>query len=198
MPYPAFLGYTKGEIADLKSVVKEIGDVDLSGDFNLSIFYVIVILDYLTSLDEEILKKNKYYDQLENIVVTRPLDMERAPYCEITIKLGKEPISEILEAITDVLFVPFRIGCDFFAAASSPNRPLEIIHPSIGTICNQNKLMRSEDDFDNLFAEFQDGAPVDKILEAHSASRKLIVDSGLKITQILAMRIFISRYVYKN
>ena len=198
MPYPAFLGYTKGEIADLKSVVKEIGDVDLSGDFNLSIFYVIVILDYLTSLDEEILKKNKYYDQLENIVVTRPLDMERAPYCEITVKLGKEPISEILEAITDVLFVPFRIGCDFFAAASSPNRPLEIIHPSIGTICNQNKLMRSEDDFDNLFAEFQDGAPVDKILEAHSASRKLIVDSGLKITQILAMRIFISRYVYKN
>lgn len=198
MPYPAFLGYTKGEIADLKSVVKEIGDVDLSGDFNLSIFYVIVILDYLTSLDEEILKKNKYYDQLENIVVTRPLDMERAPYCEITVKLGKEPISEILEAITDVLFVPFRIGCDFFAAASSSNRPLEIIHPSIGTICNQNKLMRSEDDFDNLFAEFQDGAPVDKILEAHSASRKLIVDSGLKITQILAMRIFISRYVYKN
>lgn len=149
-------------------------------------------------MDEEILSKNKYYEQLENIVVTRPLDMERAPYCEITVKLGKEPISEILEAITDVLFVPFRIGCDFFAAASSPNRPLEIIHPSIGTICNKNRLMRSEEDFENLFDEFQDGAPVDKILEAHSASRKLIVDSGLKITQILAMRIFISRYVYKN
>ena len=198
MPYPAFLGYTKGEIADLKSVVKEIGDVDLSGDFSPSISYIIVISDYLTSLDEEILQKSKYYDQLENIVVTRPLDMERAPYCEITVKLGKEPISEILEAITDVLFVPFRIGLDFFAAASSPNRPLEIIHPSIGTICNQNKLMRSEEDFEKLFAEFHDGAPVDKILEAHSASRKLIVDSGLKITQILAMRIFLSRYVYKN
>ena len=155
-------------------------------------------LDYLTTLDEEILRKNKYYDQLENVVVTRPLDIERAPYVEITIKLGKEPISEILEAITDVLFVPFRIGCDFFAAASSPNRPLEIIHPSIGTICNKNRLMRSEEDFQKLFEEFQDGAPVDKILEAHSASRKLIVDSGLRITQILAMRLFISRYVYKN
>ena len=47
MPYPAFMGYTKGEIADLKSVVKEIGDVDLSGDFNISIFYVILCSIFL-------------------------------------------------------------------------------------------------------------------------------------------------------
>ena len=31
MPYPEYLGYTKGEIDDLKSVVKDVGDVDLSG-----------------------------------------------------------------------------------------------------------------------------------------------------------------------
>ena len=46
MPYPEYLGYTKGEIDDLKSVVKEVGDVELSGIFifkNLSsIFFKII------------------------------------------------------------------------------------------------------------------------------------------------------------
>lgn len=31
MPYPEFTGFTKGEISDLKAVVKEYGDVDYSG-----------------------------------------------------------------------------------------------------------------------------------------------------------------------
>ena len=31
MPYPEFSGFTKDEISDLKSVVKEFGDVDFSG-----------------------------------------------------------------------------------------------------------------------------------------------------------------------
>ena len=156
-----------------------------------------MFLDYLTSLDEEILSKNKYFEQMEDTVITRPLDMAKAPYCEITIKLGKAPISEILENLTDVIFVPYRIGVDFYAAASSPNRVLEIIHPSIGTICNNQRLMTRQDDFDKLLDEFEGGVPVEKMLQAHSASRQLIIDSGLRITQILAMRIYISRYLYK-
>ena len=153
--------------------------------------------DYLTSLDEEILSKNKYFEQMENTVITRPLDMAKAPYCEITIKLGQAPIAEILENITDMLFIPFRLGLDFFAAASSPNRPLEIIHPSIGTICNKQRLMTKQEDFDKLLEEFEGGVPVEKMLQAHSASRQLVIDSGLRITQILAMRIYISRYIFK-
>ena len=31
MPYPEFTGFTKDEISDLKAVVKEFGDVDISG-----------------------------------------------------------------------------------------------------------------------------------------------------------------------
>ena len=38
MPYPEYLGYTKGEIDDLKSVVKEVGDVELSGWYFYGIF----------------------------------------------------------------------------------------------------------------------------------------------------------------
>ena len=183
MPYPEFMGYTKAEIDDLKAVVKEFGDVDFS--------------DYLTSLDEEMLRENKYFEQLVNHVQTRPLEMERAPFCEITIKLGKYRISDIITEICDCLFVPFKISIDFFAGASSPNRPLEIIHPSIGTSCNKNRLMRTEEDFENLYQEFENGVPVEKMLQAHSASRKIIVDSGLRITDILAMRIYISRYIYQ-
>ena len=151
----------------------------------------------LTIVDEEILRKNKYFDQLENIVQTRPVDMEKAPYCEITVKLGKTAISEVLQDICDCLFIPFKISVDFFAAASSPNRPLEILHPSIGTCCNKTRLMRKEEDFENLYDEFRGGVPVEKILEAHSASRRLVVDSGLKITEVLAMRLYITRYMYK-
>ena len=155
-------------------------------------------LDHLTVLDEEILKKSKYFNHLENIVTTRPLDMKNAPYCEITVKLGKATISDILTAVTDCLYVPFKIHVDFFAAASSPNRPMEIIHPSIGTACNDQKLMRSEEDFDRLIEEFENGVPVEKMLRAHSVSRRIIIDSGLRITQVLAMRVYISRYLYKN
>ena len=116
----------------------------------------------------------------------------------------------------------FQIGIDFFASASSPNRPLEIIHPSIGSICNDTRLMRNETDFENLLEEFQQ-FPHEKMLKvhgsaltdiysistsfkhfekknhiiAHSASRKLVVDSSIKISQVIAMRIYLSRYTYK-
>lgn len=135
---------------------------------------------------------------MQNTVITRPLDMAKAPYAEITVKLGKAPISEILENITDVIYVPYRIGVDFYASASSPNRPLEMIHPSIGTICNHQRLMTKQKDFDKLLEEFEGGVPVEKMMMAHSASRQLIIDSGLRITQILAMRVYISRYLYKD
>ena len=144
------------------------------------------------------LKKSRYFTQLENIVVTRPLDMEKAPYAELTVKMGKSTISEILEDICDSLFIPFKISVDFFASASSPNRPLEIIHPSIGTCCNENRIMRDDADFQNLYEEFEAGVPVDKMLQAHSASRRIIIDSGLRISDILAMRVFISRYIYQD
>jgi len=32
MPYPEYLGYTKNEIEDLKSVVEEYGDIEIEGD----------------------------------------------------------------------------------------------------------------------------------------------------------------------
>ena len=198
MPYPTFVGYTKNEIEDMRLVVEEHGDVDYSGEIIFLQFLNIDFnLDHMTVLDEEILRKNKYFDQLENIVVTRPIEMEKAPYAEITVKLGKSTIPEILEDICDCLFIPFKISVDFFAAASSPNRPLEIIHPSIGTCCNENRLMRGENDFENLYNEFEAGVPFEKMLRAHSASRKIIVDSGLRITDILAMRVFISRLLYQ-
>lgn len=134
---------------------------------------------------------------MENTVVTRPIEMERAPFAEVTVKLGKSAIPEILENICDSLFIPFKISVDFFASASSPNRPLELIYPSIGTCCNKYQLMRDEDDIDNLLSEFQDGVPLEKMLLAHAASRQIIIDSSIKINDILAMRVFISRYVYK-
>ena len=31
MPYPEYLGYTKNEIEDLKSVVEEYGDIEIEG-----------------------------------------------------------------------------------------------------------------------------------------------------------------------
>ena len=132
------------------------------------------------------------------MVVTRPIEMEKAPYAELTVKLGKSKISEILEDICDSLFIPFKISVDFFASASSPNRPLEIIYPSIGTCCNKYQFMRDDDDMQNLYEEFENGVPLEKMLLAHSASRRIIIDSGLKISNILAMRVFISRYVYKG
>ena len=64
--------------------------------------------DTLTALDEEILKANKYYDQLKNDVQTRPLNSDEAPYCNVTVRLGRHKIADILEAITDCLFVPFK------------------------------------------------------------------------------------------
>ena len=115
------------------------------------------------------LKKNKYFIQIENDVQIRPLDYENAPYCDITVRLGKYEIVDILERLTDVLFVPFKIGIDFFATASSPNRPLEIIYPSIGSICNKTKLMRDEDDFENLLAEFEE-FPHSKMLQASGSN----------------------------
>ena len=132
------------------------------------------------------------------MVVTRPIEMEKAPYAELTVKLGKSKISEILEDICDSLFIPFKISVDFFASASSPNRPLEIIYPSIGTCCNKYQFMRDDDDMQNLYEEFENGVPLEKMLLAHSASRRIIIDSGLKINNVLAMRVFISRYVYKG
>ena len=33
MPYPEYLGYTKNEIEDLKSVVEEYGDIEIEGDY---------------------------------------------------------------------------------------------------------------------------------------------------------------------
>ena len=39
MPYPSFVGFTKEEVEDLESIVKEHGDVDYSGKkFILKIF----------------------------------------------------------------------------------------------------------------------------------------------------------------
>ena len=61
-------------------------------------------------LDEEMLKESKYYKQLVNDVQVRPLNSEDAPYCDITIRLGRYKIPDILEAITDCLFVPFKDG----------------------------------------------------------------------------------------
>ena len=123
------------------------------------------IQDHLTSLDEEILLQNKYFGQLVNDVQIRPLDYENAPYCDITIRLtNTKMIPEILEELTNQLFVPFKIGVDFFATASSPNRPLELIYPSVGSTCNKNTLMRSEDDFENLFEEFEE-FPHEKMLQ---------------------------------
>ena len=60
--------------------------------------------------------------------------------------------------------IKLQIGVDFFASASSPNRPLEMIYPSIGSICNETKLMRNETDFENLLAEFQE-FPHEKMLK---------------------------------
>ena len=40
-------------------------------------------------LDEEMLKDSKYYKQLVNDVQVRPLNSEDAPYCDITIRLGR-------------------------------------------------------------------------------------------------------------
>ena len=120
--------------------------------------------------------QNKYFGQLVNDVQIRPLDYENAPYCDITIRLtNTKMIPEILEEITDQLFVPFKIGVDFFATASSPNRPLELIYPSVGSTCNKNTLMRNEEDFENLFDEFEE-FPHEKMLQGndHKIARTLI------------------------
>ena len=47
---------------------------------------------------------------------------------------------------------------------SFPMRPLELIYPSVGSTCNKNTLMRSEDDFENLFEEFEE-FPHEKMLQ---------------------------------
>lgn len=111
MPYPEYLGYTKNEIKDLKDVVNEYGDVDLEGELKWGFQnYNKYNLDSLTVLDEEMLKESKYYKQLDNDVQTRPLNSEDAPYCDLTIRLGKHKIVDIIEAITDCLFVPFKVS----------------------------------------------------------------------------------------
>ena len=38
MPYPEYLGYTKNEIEDLKSVVEEYGDIEIEGGYYIGLF----------------------------------------------------------------------------------------------------------------------------------------------------------------
>jgi len=69
-----------------------------------------------------------------------------------------------------------------------------IIWPSIGTACNKHQYIEDDEMLEQLTNEF-DPIPIQTILQTHFATRlRNSSKSGLKITKILAMKVYVNRY----
>ena len=69
-----------------------------------------------------------------------------------------------------------------------------IIWPSIGTACNKHQYIEDDQMLEQLTNEF-DPIPIQTILQTHFATRlRNSSKSGLIITKILAMKVFVNRY----
>ena len=95
--------------------------------------------------------------------------------CYLTLRLDHEN-DNIIDTISKILTCvapPFRIYLDFFCLASSATEPdLQLVHPSISTCFNDQKLIMKKDDKEKLLDELSTGNFNEKILEKHHLVRR--------------------------
>ena len=76
-------------------------------------------------------------------------------------------------------------------------RETDLLWPSSGTTCNKKRQIENDQDIDDLCGEIQD-FPAQTILDCHLATRLRGKSSGITITEVLAMKIYLKRYEYES
>lgn len=73
----------------------------------------------------------------------------------------------------------------------------DLLWPSSGTTCNSTKFIENDNDIEDLCTEIID-FPAAIILDRHMATRLRNKSSGIKIKEVLAMKIYLKRYEYET
>jgi len=110
--------------------------------------------------------------------------------------LGKTTVLAVLKEITYAVRTPFKIYIDFWALSKKDE--LKVLFPSLGTVVNTKKYMKTDDDVEDLLKNFD--APVSdlqiKVTQAHGRSRLSFKASGVQVKKLLTMWVRIDKLKY--
>lgn len=76
-------------------------------------------------------------------------------------------------------------------------RETDLLWPSSGTTCNKTRQIENDQDIEDLCAEIQD-FPAQTVLDCHLATRLRGKSSGIQITEVLALKVYLKRYEYET
>ena len=74
---------------------------------------------------------------------------------------------------------------------------MDLLWPSSGTTCNKTRYIESDNDIEELCSEITD-FPAQTILDKHMATRLRNKSSGIQISNVLALKIYLKRYEYQT